>query len=178
MQPIKASSTEVSKSTTLLPDVILREQSNKEETLGLIARSLEKISMLWQIPNWTPGNSVLLAEWIFDNYGFEPLELILNCLAKPPIDQDKIYRLTPDVVSKWMSQALEKQAAEREKENLKLKMDFNEPLDKVDYESFKKRIAEGTALKPEPKKHWSDDENYKAFKAERMRRQELNKEKS
>lgn len=154
-----------------MPDVILKEQTDKTETLGLIARSLEKIAMLWQIPNWTPGNSVLLAEWIFDNYGYEPLELILNCLAKPPIDQDKIYRLTPDVITKWMSVALEEQAAKREKENLKLKMNFNDPLEQVDYESFKKRIEEGTALKDSKPKHWADDEEYKRFKAERMKQQ-------
>lgn len=187
MQPIKASSTEVSKSTTLLPDVILREQSNKEETLGLIARSLEKISMLWQIPNWTPGNSVLLAEWIFDNYGFEPLELILNCLAKPPIDQDKIYRLTPDVVSKWMSQALERQADQLESQHRSLKegeknqiqADINNEEDYIKFYKenfFKFRESYDPSIRDTPK-HWADDEKYKAFKAERMRHQELNKEK-
>lgn len=183
-QLTKASSTEVSKSTTLLLDVILREQKDKDSALGLVARLLDRISMLWQIPNWTAQNSVVLAEWIFDSYPCEPLEVIIECLKNPIPDENKIYRLTPDVIAKWMIVHLENQVDKRERDHQKQKeiernilghallpetaSDDEKQKEYVDFyqEHFFKfrQTYDDTVKKPA---HWSEDEAYKAFKAER-----------
>lgn len=144
-----------------------------------IALMLEKIATLWQIPNWSMNNSVLLAGWIFENYPNEPLEVIINCLKNPPVTEDKIYRLTPDVITQWMVVFLEKEAVKRETENNKLKEGFKQPLTEINYESFKKRLAEGTALqdkKEKSNKDWVNDTEYQEFKNRLIAERAKNKE--
>lgn len=148
--------------------LILNEQPDKGAAIELIANLLANIATLWQIPNWTANNSVLLAEWVFQTYKYEPLETIFKCLQNPRVGDDKIYRLTPDVVTKWMSDTLDEAAATREAELKKYKAQFAEKLPDIDYDSFKKRLAEGTALRSDKPKHWKDDAGYLAFKNERM----------
>lgn len=102
-------------------------------------------------------------------------------MENPPIVEDKIYRLTPDVVTQWMANALEKEAAKRETELKKYKQQFTEKLPDVDYDSFRKRLAEGTALKDNKPKHWKDDPDYQKFKNERMlnhAKEDLNEQKT
>jgi len=183
------SSIEASKSTTL--SVILKEQPDRGQALGLIARYLERIAMLWQIPNWSANNSVVLAEWIFDTYIYEPLEVIVECLKNPIVDEEKIYRLTPDVITKWMQIHLENQAVKREREHTKQKeieknllgtamlpetaSDEEKQKEYVDFykEHFFKFREDYDNIDKKPT-HWSEDEKYKAFKAERIRQQLLN----
>lgn len=161
----------MTKSSGVSTELVLRAQPDKGEAVGLIAKLLQKIAMLWQIPNFTPQNSVLLAEWIFDNYQCEPLEVIVQCLQNPPIEllEEKTWRLTPDVITIWMKPFLEKQAAELEKNNQELKQEFKDKLPEINYESFKKRLAEGKALNDNKPQHWKDDPGYKAFKDERIK---------
>lgn len=146
--------------------------------------------MLWQIPNWTPTNSVVLAEWIYDTYTYEPIEVIVECLKNPIVDDDKVYRLTPDVITKWMAVHLENQAVKRERENQKQKEEERRLLEKpmlpdtasddekqAEYvnfykEHFFKFREEFDAIDKKPD-HWSADEKYKQFKAEYMRQQLL-----
>jgi len=156
-------------SSELNTALILREQPDKGQSISLIAKYLEKIAMLWQIPNWSIQNAVILAEWTYDNYQFEPLEVIINALKNPQVGEDKTYRLTPDVVKVWITQELERQAEKREKEHQRLKEDFKAELPNVDYESFKKRIEEGTALRPDhtkEKRPWKSDAEYQKFSME------------
>lgn len=138
---------------------------------------LEKVAMLWQIPNWTANNSVLLAEWVYETYNCEPLEVIIKCFQNPPttdaegnpiLEKDRTWRLTPEVVTKWMAIQLGKESAKRERDLEKFKAGFKDKLPDVDYESFKKRLAEGTALKDNKPKHWKDDPKYQEFKQQRM----------
>ena len=104
--------------------LILREQPDKAKSVFLISSLLEKIVTLWQIPNWSPSNSVLLAEWIFETYQYEPMEVIIKVLNSPPPAanrSDNTWRLTPDVVAQWMGEELLRQAIKRERENEELK---------------------------------------------------------
>lgn len=146
--------------------------------------------MLWQIPNWSPNNSVVLAEWIFDTYTYEPLEVIVECLKNPIVDEEKIYRLTPDVITKWMAVHLEKAVDRRERYHQKQKeieknllgtamlpetaSDEEKQKEYVDFytKHFFKFREDFDAIDKKPD-HWSADEKYKAFKAERLRQQLL-----
>lgn len=157
---------------TLSKDVILKEQ-DRNEVIKRIAYAVNRLGKLFQVPNWSEENAVILAEWVFDNYKFESLESVEGVLKNPPIGSDNTWRLTPDTIQKWMSVQLEKEAIKREKENEKLKQDFKEELPVVDYEKFKMRLAKGEALK-EPtaaEKSGFTDEGYRKFKEERLRKQ-------
>ncbi len=101
--------------STLIPSTVLREQP-KPELLKLIANHLDKIAKLFQIPNWDSINGMLLAEWIVETYQTEQVETLLRCLNKPRRMEDKTWRLTPDVITDWMSQQIELEAEKREKE--------------------------------------------------------------
>lgn len=165
--------------TTLSKGVILKEQDSKE-VIKAIAYLLNRLGKLFLIPGWSEENAVILAEWVFDNYKFEALETVTECLRNPPETYDENgrkesnWRLTPDRIQKWMEVKLESVAAAREREHQQTKQDFKEKLPDVDYESFKKRIEDGTALKDPKPEHWKDDAGYNQFKAERIKKQILN----
>lgn len=143
--------------------LVLRAQPNKETAFTFIAMSLDRLVKLYQIPNWNQDNSNFLAEWIFDNYSCEPLELILNTLKNPPDTGVQNWRLTPDTISKWMSIALEKRSIELEKEHKALKPELSEPISDVDYESFKSRlVGDDVKTLPEPEKQ--KDQAYNEFR--------------
>jgi len=72
--------------------------------------------VLYSVPNYTAVNASILAEWVYDNYGNELLETVMRVLNKPPDTGEKIWRLTPDTVSAWMSIELEKFYGERERQ--------------------------------------------------------------
>lgn len=162
----------MTKSSKVDTALVLRAQPDKGEVVAHIAKLLQRMAMLWQIPNFTAQNAVILAEWTFDNYSCEPLELITECLTNPPIEQmeEKTWRLTPDTITKWMWPFLEKQAMKLEKDNQANKETFKKELPEINYESFKKRIAEGTALQDTRKNNrWTQDPEYQKLKADRYR---------
>lgn len=161
------------KQSGLSMELVLRAQPDKAQAITHIALLIERIAMLWQMPNWSMQNSILLAEWTFENYECEPLEVISKCLKNPPAmvaADNKTWRLTPEVITNWMTGFLEKAAIEREQENQKMKEAFKHELPEIDYESYKKRINEGTALQDNKPKRWTQDEGYQKFKAERFRK--------
>lgn len=160
--------------TSSTGSLVLRAQPDKAEALKQIAYSLDRLYKLYQIPNWSADNSVLLAEWIFDNYNCEPLELIVKTLNNPPDVEKDNWRLTPDVISKWMKIALEKYSQQIEKENLSMKPEVKEELPNVDYESFKKRISSGALPEVKPPNPFKDP-GYLEFKNQRMIQQMKNK---
>lgn len=155
----------------LSKDVILKEQDSKE-VIKHLALLLNRLGKLYLIPGWTEENAVILAEWVYDNYKFEQLSVVTKCLNNPPHTSENNWRLTPDLIQKWMAIELEKVALKLEEENEQYKQSFKEPLPNIDYESFKQRIENGTALQDEKKKGFNDPE-YQKFKAERMRTQTL-----
>lgn len=101
--------------------VILREQEDKEATIKQIAGMLQQLALLYQIPNWTGENAVLLAKWIINKYEYEPLEVVLDCLVNPPSTGEKNWRLTPDTIQSWFMIRLDEQAQKREAEYQKEK---------------------------------------------------------
>ncbi len=160
----------------LSKDVILKEQ-DRLEVITHIGKLLNRLGKLYLVPGFTEEHSVILAEWVYDNYKYEELSLVTKCLNNPPTTKDEQgrtennWRLTPDRIQKWMQIELEKIAEEREEENKKLKDSFKEPLPDINYESYKQRIANGEALQDEPKKKGLgfDDPEYIKFKNERLK---------
>lgn len=165
--------------TTLSKGVILKEQPDSVEVIKVIAHNLNRLGKLYLIPNFSEENAVILAEWVYDNYKFESLETVIECLKNPPEtfdehgNKENNWRLTPDRIQKWMAVKLETVSIQRETEHNKTKQIGIEPLPKVDYESFKQRLAEGTALKEHKPAAWYEDPEYQKFKAERMKAQVL-----
>lgn len=133
---------------------------------------LVRLGTLYQVPHFGPQNSVFLAEWILDNYGWEELATIESVLRNPPQDDEKNWRLTPDTITKWMTKKLESVSEAREAELAKFKEDHKDTLPNIDYEAFKKRLAE-TGIPKDPPKGWHDPE-YLAAKAEYYRQVTLN----
>jgi hypothetical protein len=165
----------------LSESVILKEQ-NRESVIIFVAQLINRLGKLYQIPGSSDEHSVILAEWVYDNYKFESLEAVKECLRNPPETFDEQgrkennWRLTPDRIQKWMTVILEREAIKREKENEKLKLDFKDELPMIDYESYKKRIENGEALRYEPKIEQQAanagfmDEGYLKFKKERLKK--------
>lgn len=142
-------------------NLVLAEQ-DKGQAIKLISYLLQRLSKLYQLPNWTEENAVFLAEWIFDNYKFDSLDDVITCLKNPPSTGSKQWRLTPDTIQEWMQIILERRAEKREAEVKKLKETFKEPLPEVDYEAFKKKIeTEGLPEDAAPKE---TDHAYEKFR--------------
>lgn len=167
--------------TTLSKGVILKEQPDSVEVIKVIAHNLNRLGKLYLIPNFSEENAVILAEWVYDNYKFESLETVIECLKNPPEtfdehgNKENNWRLTPDRIQKWMAVKLETVAIQREAEHNKTKQLGMDPLPKVDYDSFRKRLEEGTALKDNKPAPWYEEDGYQKFKAERMKQQALEK---
>jgi hypothetical protein len=104
-----------------LPQRVINEQPDKTAVQKEIAGLLERIVVLYQIPNWGTKNAIILSEWIMDNYKFETLETIKACLKNPPPTKDPNWRLTPDTINAWFEVELEKQAELLEREHQKRK---------------------------------------------------------
>lgn len=131
-------------STTTSKGLIIKEQEAKE-TKKIIALLLQRLSKLYQIPNWTEENAVILTEWIHENYKYETLDTIMQVLTNPPNTGAKNWRLTPDTIQEWMSIQLEKEAEAREKEHEKRKLQGKQDDIIVPDVDFSKVIA-GTWL--------------------------------
>lgn len=121
-QTLSADQTQLTKSSTLNTGVILKEQQDTREAIKYIANLLDRIAVLYQIPNWTAMNAVVLAEWTFDNYKWDSLETIELALKNPTPDEEKTYRLTPDSVSRWIREYQERSADQREQDHHKMKL--------------------------------------------------------
>lgn len=136
-------------------ELVLAEQ-DRVQTITLISYMLQRLSKLYQLSNWTEENAVFLAEWIFDNYKYDSLDDIINCLRNPPHTENKQWRLTPDTVKEWMRIILMARAEQREAEHKKMKDSFKDKLESIDYDAFKIKIEkEGL---PNEKKKEADPE--------------------
>lgn len=157
----------------LSESVILREQ-DKNEVLIHIAGLLQRLGKLFQIPNWSEENAVILAEWVYDNYKFDSLKAVTECLKNPPIE-GKNWRLTPDTIQEWMSKTLEKVSIQLEKENAVMKESHKDPLPFIDYEAYKLRVNDQLNKGNEKLSDQAGfgDEGYRKYKAERARLQAL-----
>lgn len=99
--------------TKLSGDVILRELP-ADEILKYIAILIDRLAKLYQIQNWNAENSVILSEWIIENYSCEMLQTVDKILRHPPKSEGSNWRLTPDTIEKWMADELENVAMTRE----------------------------------------------------------------
>lgn len=123
--------------TKLSISKIIREQPDKTETNKFIARLLQRLGKLYQIPNWSEENAVMLAQWIVDSYPYESLDSIQECLYTPPKTGQKNWRLTPDTIQEWMALQLEKEAIKREKQHNKLKLEEStQPINLPDFDQL------------------------------------------
>jgi hypothetical protein len=117
---------------SLKPGTILKEQTNREKLEGHIALLILKIARMYQIPNFDEEACILLAEDTIERYKYEPVEVLVKCLERPPSTGEKNWRLTPDTISEWMSITLEREADRVEKELTKNKskaIEFEVPTD-------------------------------------------------
>lgn len=153
---------------------------------------IHRLGKLWMVNGWTEENAVLLAEWVADEYKFEPMGLIESVLKNPPItkdrhgDDEKNWKLNPDTIRRWMAEAMESQAAKREAEHQRAKDSFNDPLPVVKvaseaeykehytkfYSGFIQRQEDGTALREVKSDPWlKGDDGFSKFKAQRMKKE-------
>lgn len=72
---------------------------------------LDRIAKIYQIPNYDyEVNSILLAEWILDEYKHYDLNLVQETLRNPPKLNDQAWRLTPDTIRDWIDLKRNKEA--------------------------------------------------------------------
>lgn len=90
---------------------------------GHIASLLIRIAKVYQIPNFDEECALLLAIDTIERFKYDPVEVLVKCLTKPPHTGQKNWRLTPDTISEWMAITLETEAGnlEREHQNQKTK---------------------------------------------------------
>jgi len=74
------------------------------------------VASLYQIKDFGPQNALLLSEWIYENYKYEQLETVIECLRAPNSSGDKIWRLTPDTINDWISRSIDRLSEQRERE--------------------------------------------------------------
>lgn len=101
---------------SLRADLVLKRQG-KKDVIKCITILIQRLASLYSVPDWTDVKSVDLAEWIYDNYTFELMEVVDRVLRNPPKLDKQIWRLTPDVIRDWMTVELEKQCEVRERQN-------------------------------------------------------------
>lgn len=92
----------------------------EDETIDKISKALLRLATLYQIPNFSAPNALILAESIMENFPHKTLDLILDTLRNPPTIYDKgnvaqSWRLNPDTVKAWVNA----KAIEREEQRLK-----------------------------------------------------------
>ena len=123
-------------SSNLVTGVVIRNQP-KDECIAHIAKLIHRLSKLYQMKDWTEENSVLLAEWTYENYKYEEIQIVTRVLNNPPQTDGKSWRLTPDTIREWMTIELEKVAERREqihneKKNTQLPVTIGMVKDKID----------------------------------------------
>lgn len=125
---------------SLRPGTVLREQPQADVCKQLCAL-LNRLGKLYAIPNWDADSALLLAEWIMEEYKFEQIETVVKALGSPQVNTaDKTWRLTPDVIAKWVELEIDRQAAKTEKEK------HNEGFKEVKNEWPEERLKEWKEL--------------------------------
>jgi hypothetical protein len=134
---------------SLKPDTVIREQS-KSEVVTELAKQLAVLAALYNIKDYTAVNASVLAEWIYETYQYEQLETVYKCLRNPPVTDERIWRLTPDVIRSWMLVYLDRAALEREKaiHNERFKEEPEGEVDPRLEEWLKELEKKETAVRP------------------------------
>ena len=120
--------------------MVLREQPNKPILETHIASLLIRIAKMYQIPNFDEESALILAVDTIERFQYDPVDVLVKCLTKPPHTGQKNWRLTPDTISEWMAITLETEADNLEREHRKAKsvqLEFEVPQD-ISIETQKK----------------------------------------
>lgn len=135
--------------TKLSGQAVLAELPQRDVVLTLSAH-LTRLAKLYAVPNWDDSNAALLGAWILKNYKYEQLETVTKCLENPPAIEEKIWRITPDVIQAWMASYLDKIYSQREREvhNEKHKEEPEGDPDPRLAEWLKELEAKETAVRP------------------------------
>jgi hypothetical protein len=88
----------------------------QENVLKVLCAQLMRLAKMYQIKDFDFENAVILGQWIVTNYKYEQLETVTRCLENPPSIGEKVWRITPDVISDWFAAYLDKLYASKEKE--------------------------------------------------------------
>lgn len=144
---------------------LIRHQPDKKATIEQIAKMLIQLAKLYQVPNFDGENAVLLSNWIVNNYQYEPLNVVIDCLINPPHTGENNWRLTPDTIQKWLAIRLEEHVIKREKEYQKEKerLRILESSTPPNFPDFDKLLA-GTWYSQAKREENFDEEKYKELK--------------
>jgi len=118
LQKLSTSSKSLTHSSSLNTAVRLIETKT---AIQAISDALLRIGTLYQIPNFSEANALILAEWTADNYKHKTLELILDALKNPAIIYEdgnvtRSWRLTPETVAIWIEKRSTEQETKRQLE--------------------------------------------------------------
>jgi hypothetical protein len=137
-------------------------QGHQEDVWRMIAKAVSKCDNMLGT-NQDPSFLEDLAEEIIDEYKYDSVEDIIECLKKGRRGKyGKNYnKFNMIVVAEWMSRHLEEKAIEREKiiANRK-KEEYEYPI--VDYDAYREKLKQ----EPKKKKAIDKDEEYRKFKSE------------
>lgn len=157
---------------------LIKHQPDRKATVEQIAKMLNQLAKLYQIPNFDGENAVLLSNWIVNNYQYEPLNVVIDCLIKPPSTGENNWRLTPDTIQKWLVIRLEEHVILREKEyqKEKEKQRILESQAPPNFPDFDKLLA-GTWFSQAKREENFDEAKYKEVKKEFLNSQKNGNEK-
>lgn len=156
MEKLPSNHQETSVTLISKPNTVLRELP-KADVIKALCDQLDQTAKLFSIPNWDQITSVLLAEWILENYHSDTFETIFRALKKPRITE-KVWRLTPDTLTDWISSQIEHEAEQREKAIHNERVKESEQPNEWDDERFKQLyeqieqapgFSRGPALSPQ-----------------------------
>lgn len=129
---------------------------------------------MYQVPNFDEESAFILVEWLLDEYKYEPIEVVIDCLTHPPHTGEKNWRLTPDTIRGWMAIALEKEAERKEREHDKAKSEYRETQGGEISEETQRLInAFLKRLAPEQSARLIEKKQYQPLPAEEVKRREL-----
>ncbi len=139
---------------SLEPSLPLKSQD--QETLTIeICKLLDRLAIIYQIPNYDMKvNSLLLAEWILDNYKHEDYDLVRESLRNPVRLNDHTWRLTPDSISGWVDYTRNKRAELAFKEESRKRQESEQQSHKFSAETekmiqdFKNKLLDGVQIVP------------------------------
>ena len=191
MESKKLSVTHQNAMNSLEPGLPLKMQ-NQQNLMLEVCKLLDRLAVIYQIPNYDMKvNSMLLAEWIMDNYKYEDYGLVVESLRNPVRLNDHTWRLTPDSISGWIEHTrikrAEKAQAEESKKRQEMeisKSDISPETQKLIQETLNKlldgpknvmtlspdEIKEEGQTRPKAFKHPSTDAGYVKEWTERVKR--------
>jgi len=141
--------------TSLEPNLPLKEQDQESLTIE-VCKMLDRLAVIYQVPNYDMKvNSILLAEWVLENYKHHDFDLIRESLRNPPKNDFNTWRLTPDSISEWIEHTRIKRADKAIAEESRIRQEtevvrtpFSPETEKM-IQDFKNMLLDGIKRSPE-----------------------------